>query len=156
MMNLISIRNRMGASNIARLGQFQQLLKTRVILILNFTRIHCDYLLITQGAKLLNFWMLETATTVGRGHPSRTLQNFLASFFHSPIFWKRSFITPCYCSCFHFRSCILIVRFIPRQLSETRRHCYRKTTARLNKKLLSNLRTIRERVILPSSRSKIK
>ena len=30
-----------------RRGQFQQLLKTQVILILNFTRIHCDYLLIT-------------------------------------------------------------------------------------------------------------
>ena len=31
----------------AQLGQSQQLLKTRVILILNFTRIHYDYLLIT-------------------------------------------------------------------------------------------------------------
>ena len=33
----------------SRLGQFQQLLKTQVILILNFMRIHCDYLLITYG-----------------------------------------------------------------------------------------------------------
>ena len=31
-----------------RRGQFQQLLKTQVILILNFTRIYCDYLLIEQ------------------------------------------------------------------------------------------------------------
>ena len=69
----IGIGNRMGPSKIkdlislvfsevaeialvaARLGQFQQLLKTQVILILNFTRIHCDYLLITKRAKLLNF-----------------------------------------------------------------------------------------------------
>ena len=29
---------------VARLGQFQQLLKTRVIIILNFTRCPCDYL----------------------------------------------------------------------------------------------------------------
>ena len=35
-------------------------------------------------------------------------------------------------------------------------NCYRKTTARLNKLLLGDLRTNRERVILPSSRSKIK
>jgi len=45
--------------------QFQQPLKTQVILLLNFTRIHCDYLLITQKAKLLNFWMLKTATIIG-------------------------------------------------------------------------------------------
>ena len=91
-----------------RRGQFQQLLKTRLILILNFTRTHCDYLLITQRAKLLNFWMLtETATIVGRGHRFRTLRNLLASFFHSPTFWKRSFTTPCCSSCFHFRSCPL-------------------------------------------------
>jgi len=32
-----------------RQGQLQQLLKTRVILILNFTRIHCNYLLIKEG-----------------------------------------------------------------------------------------------------------
>ena len=37
-----------------------------------------------------------------------------------------------------------------------RRHCYRKTNSRLNKLLLGNLRTNRERVILPSSQSKIK
>ena len=36
------------------------------------------------------------------------------------------------------------------------RHCYRKTTSRLNELLLGHLRTNRERVILPSSRSKIK
>ena len=46
-------------------GQFQQPLKTQVILLLNFTRIYCDYLLITKKAKLLNFWMLKTATIVG-------------------------------------------------------------------------------------------
>ena len=63
-------------------GQFQQLLETQVILILNFTRIHWDYLLITQRAKLLNFLMPKTATVVSRGHRSRTLLNLLASFFH--------------------------------------------------------------------------
>ena len=58
----ISIGNRMGLSKIkdrislvfsevaeialvaVRLGQFQYHLKTQVILILNFTRTHCDYL----------------------------------------------------------------------------------------------------------------
>ena len=39
---------------------------------------------------------------------------------------------------------------------ETKRHCCRKTTSRLNELLLGDLRTNRERVILPSSRSKIK
>ena len=36
-----------GGEATAQLEQFQQLLKTHVILILNFTRIHCDYFLIT-------------------------------------------------------------------------------------------------------------
>ena len=61
--------------------------------------------------------MPKTATVVGRGHRSRTLLNLLASFFHSPTFWKRSFTTPCYSSCFHSPYCPLIVRYIPRQLS---------------------------------------
>ena len=39
---------------------------------------------------------------------------------------------------------------------ETRRHCCRKTiTSRLNELLLGDLRTNRERVILPSSRSEV-
>lgn len=38
-------------------GQFQQPLKTQVILLLN--------LLITKKAKLPNFWMLKTVTIVG-------------------------------------------------------------------------------------------
>ena len=66
--------------------QFQQLLKTQVILILNFTRIHCDYFLITCRAKLLNFLMC-----LGLGHRSCTLLNLVASFFHSPIFLKTFF-----------------------------------------------------------------
>ena len=37
-----------------------------------------------------------------------------------------------------------------------RRHCSRNTTSRLNKLLLGNLRTNRERLILPSSQNKIK
>ena len=100
-----------------RRGHFQQLLKTQVILILNFTRIHYDYLLITWGAKSLSFWMLKTATIVGRGHRSRTLLNLLATFFHLPTFWERSFTTSCYFSYFHFPSYPLILRYIPRQLS---------------------------------------
>ena len=47
---------------------------------------------------------------------------------------------------FHFRSCPLI----PRYILETWRQCYRKTNPRLNKLLLRNMRTNRERVILPS------
>jgi len=38
---------RFGLELLFVLGQFQQLLKTQVILILNFTRINCDYLLKT-------------------------------------------------------------------------------------------------------------
>ena len=102
-----------------RRGQVHQILKTQVILILNFSWIHCDYLLITWRAKSLNFWMLKTATIVGRGHRSRTLLNLLATSFHSPTFWKRFFTPPCYSSCFHFPSylLLLILRYIPRQLS---------------------------------------
>ena len=74
---------------------FQKLLKlpesrndddTQVILILNFTRIHCDYLLITWRAKLLNFWILKTATIVSQGHPSRTFLSLLRLFHHSLFF----------------------------------------------------------------------
>ena len=100
-----------------RRGHFQQLLKTQVILILNFTRIHYDYLLITWRAKSPSFWMLKTATIVGRGHRSHILLNLLANFFHLPTFWERSFTTSSYFSCFHFPSYPLILRYIPRQLS---------------------------------------
>ena len=95
-------------------GQFQHLVKTQVILILNFTRIHCDYLFKTYKPKLVNFWILKTATIAGQGHRSRTPLNLLSSFFHLPNFWKRSFTTRCYSSCFHFCSCWscpLILRF---------------------------------------------
>ena len=131
--------------------QFEQLLKTRVILILNFSRIHCDYLSITQRAKLLNFSILKTAAIFGRGHRSRTLliclqgsfAHFLKTFsHHSELFFVFSF------------SLVLLSSSV--NYLETRRHCYRKTTSRLTKLLLGNLRTNRERVILPSSRSKIK
>ena len=57
--------------------------------------------------------MLKTATIVGRGHRSRTPLNLLPSIFHSPTSWKLSFTTPCYFSCFQFRSCPLILRYIP-------------------------------------------
>ena len=84
-------------------------------------------------------------------------RNLLAKFLSFAHFLKTFFHhSACYSSCFHFRSCPLIIRYIPSQLSETRRHCYRKTTSRLNKLLLGNWRTNRERVILPSSQSKIK
>ena len=59
---------------------------------------------------------------------------------------SKTFTTPCYSSCFHFRYALSTI---------SKRHCYRKTTSRLNKLLLGNLRTNRERVILPSSLSKI-
>ena len=100
--------------------------------------------------------MLKTATIVGRGHRSRTLLNLLTSSFHSPVFWKRSFTTPCYPSCFHFRSCPLIFDIFLVNYDISKRHWYRKTTSRVNKLLLGNLRTNRERVILPSSQSKSK
>ena len=58
----------------------------------------------------MDFWMLKTATIVGPGHHSRTLLNLPASFFHSFIFWKRSFTTPCHSSCFQFGSRPLITR----------------------------------------------
>ena len=50
-------------------------------------------------------------------HRSRTLLNLLGNFIHSPTFWKRSSSTPCFTSCFHFRSYLLILRYNPRQLS---------------------------------------
>ena len=61
--------------------------------------------------------MLRTATIVGRGHRPRSLVNLLASFFHLPNFWKRSFTTPGCSPCFLFLSCPLILRYSPRQLS---------------------------------------
>ena len=53
----------------------------------------------------------------GRGHRSRTFLNLLGNFIHSPTFWKPSSSTPCFSSSFHFRSCLLILRYIPCQLS---------------------------------------
>ena len=101
--------------------------------------------------------MLKTATIVGGGHRFRTFLNLLPSFFHLPVFWKRSFTTPCCSSCFHFCSCPLILRYIFLvNYLQARRHCYRKTTRPLSKLLLGKLRTNRERVILLSSQSKIK
>ena len=100
----------------------------------------------------MNFWMLKTATMVGRGHHTGTLLILLASSFHSPTFWKRSFTTLCYSSCFHVGSCPLMYSLS----TISKRHRYRRTTSPLNKQLLGNLRTNRERVILPSLQSKIK
>ena len=96
--------------------------------------------------------MPKTVTVVGRGHRSRTLLNLLASFFHSPTFWKRSFTWPCYSLCFQFRSCRLILRYIPRQLSRNETRLLQTN----NELLLGNLRTNRERVILPSSQKKLR
>ena len=53
--------------------------------------------------------MYKTATEFCRGHRSRTLLNLLESFLHSPTFWKRSSSTPYHSSCFHFRSCPLVL-----------------------------------------------
>ena len=86
-------------------------------LLIASTIIESNYLLITYRAKLLNFLMFKTAAIVGRGHRSQTLPNLLASFFHSPTFWKHSLTTPSCSSCFHFCSRLLILRYIPRQLS---------------------------------------
>ena len=98
--------------------------------------------------------MLKTATIVSRGHRSRTLLNLL--FFRSHTFWKRSFTTPWCSSCFHFRSCLLILRYIPRQLSRNETPLLpEETTSLLNKLFLGNLRTNHEPIILPSSQSKI-
>mgnify|MGYP000194037053 CR=1 FL=1 len=81
-------------------GQFQQPLKT-VILLLNFTRIHCDYLLITKKAKLLNFGMLKTDNRWLRtsfSYSSKfackfpSFAHFLKTFFHhSVLFFMFSF-----------------------------------------------------------------
>ena len=46
-------------------GPSQQFLKTLAIKILNFMRIHCDYLLITKRAKLMNFQMHKTEMLFG-------------------------------------------------------------------------------------------
>ena len=73
---------------------------------------------IEESKKLLNFWKHETATVFGREHHPLILLNLLGSFFHSPSFWKRSSCTLCYSSWFHFHSCPLILRYIPRQLSQ--------------------------------------
>ena len=114
-------------------------------------------MLVFHSRLCLSFLMLKTATIVGGGHRFRTFLNLLASFFHLPVFWKRSFATRCCSSCFHFCSCPLILRYIFLvNYLQARRHCYRKTTPPLSKLLLGKLRTNRERVILPSSQSKIK
>ena len=92
-----------------RRGQFQQLLKTQVvILILNFTRIHCDYLLIIYREKLLNCWSRRTFSYFSKFVCKfLTFDHFLKTFSHHSVL---SFV-------FHFRSCPLILRYIPRQLS---------------------------------------
>lgn len=51
---------RMGASkinDITRVFRSCNFWKKQVIFVLNFTRIHCHYLLITKREKLLNFWL---------------------------------------------------------------------------------------------------
>ena len=52
--------------------------------------------------------------------------------------------------------CPLILQFIPRQLSRNETPLLQKSNFRLNKLLQGNLRTNRQRVILPSSQSKMK
>ena len=132
-----------------RRGQFQQLLKTQVvILILNFTRIHCDYLLIIYREKLLNCWSRRTFSYFSKFVCKfLSFDHFLKTFsHHSVLSFVFSFSLLSFNSSIYF-----LVNYL-----ETRRHCYRKTTSRLKKLLLGNLRTNGERVILPSSRSKIK
>ena len=123
---------------------------------MSFTRIHCDYFLKTQRAKLLNLRMLKTGTIVCRGAPSPTLLNLLPSlsfahftkalFHHSVLLFVFSF----------FLSTSNSSIYSPSTISKRDAIVTEKTTSRLNKLLLGNLRTNRGRVILPSSRSKIK
>ena len=104
----------------ARRGQFQQPLKTQVILILNFTSTKCDDFVVnkieSRITEFLNALKLRQSI-VGREHRCRNFLNLRASFFQSPTFWNRPFTTPCYSSCFHFRSCPLILRYITCKLS---------------------------------------
>ena len=46
--------------------------------------------------------MLQTGTIIVRGHRLRTLLSLLASFFHLPTSWNRSFATSCDFSCSFF------------------------------------------------------
>ena len=49
-------------------------------------RLHCNYLLITEGKRLLSFWVHKTVKVFGGGHCSFTLLNLPGSFFHLPSF----------------------------------------------------------------------
>ena len=126
--------------------------ETQVILTPNFTRIHCDYLLLTYRAKLLNFSMLKTATILGLGNRSRTLLNLLARFFHSPIFLKKFF----HHSVLFFLFSFSLLSFSSSIYSSSTVSKRDAIVTKKNKMLLGNLRTNRERVISPSSQSKIK
>ena len=67
----------------------------------------------SRGRISYNFWMLKSATVVGRGHRSHTLLNLL---FHSPTFLKRSSTTACCSFCFHCHPWPLILQYVPCQL----------------------------------------
>ena len=72
---------------------FQQLLKTQVILVLNFTPPHVVTCYIQKEGKTTQFLRThKTSTVSGRGHHSRTLLNWLRSFFRSPPFFKTFFL----------------------------------------------------------------
>ena len=133
-------------SRAQRPGQFQQLLKTHMILILNFmrilnfTRIHCDSLVNNIEGKITEFLNALDCdnrwSTTSFSYSSKFDCNFLpfAHFLktfshHSVLFFVFSFLLLSY---------IFLVSYL-----ETRRK-----TSLLNKPLLGNLRTNRERVIL--------
>jgi len=100
--------------------------------------------------------MLKTATIAGQGHRSRTLLNLLASFFIRPLFETSSHHSVLFFvfsfSLLSFNSSI----YSTSTISKREAIVSEKKTSRLNKLLLGNLRTNPERVILPSSRSKIR
>lgn len=143
---------RMGASkinDITRVFRSCSFWKKQVIFALNFTRIHCHYLLITKREKLLNFWLWSA--TVYR---SRTL-NLLGSFFYSC-----SSSATCFSSWFHFPSCLLILRYLLRRLYISKRDTIVKTifyqqVRHYHKLLLGNLSINCERVIWLSSQAKL-
>ena len=135
-------------------GQFQQLLKTQVILILNFTINYCDYWLMSP--KLLNFWMYKTATVFGRECRSHILLNLPGSFFHSPTIRNVPLVLCPFLHVFVFALAFYFFGIFLVNCFETTRHFYKKTTSRWHNLLLGNLRTNRVRVILPSSQTKLR
>ena len=89
----------MGASKMKKLyhtfsevGEIARVLERAIILATSgntsdnyyslFIRLHCDYLLITKGKRLLSFWVHKTVKEFGQGYCSFTLLNLPGIFFH--------------------------------------------------------------------------